>query len=218
MGGRGAGKTRAGAEWVRERVASGDARQIALVGPTLMDVREVMLTGPSGLLTIGTDAERPHYEPSRQRLTWPGGAVGHVFSAAEPERLRGPQFDTAWIDEIAAWTNAEDTWNMLQFGMRLGDAPRVMATTTPRPVALVHRLTGDASCAVTRGGTFRNSAALAPAFLEAVTRQYGGTRLGRQEIDGDLLEAAEGALWSAAMIECGPYRGAGGFRTRGSGD
>ena len=201
MGGRGAGKTRAGAEWLRAEIHAGRARRIALVGPTMNDVREVMIAGVSGLQAIGGAHERPSYEPSRRRLVWPNGAVGYAFSAEEPERLRGPQFDTAWVDELAAWPGGSETWDMLQFGLRLGDAPRIVATTTPRPVPLVKRLMADESCQVTRGGSALNRANLSDGFIAAMRAQYGSTRLARQELEGEYVEEAEGALFSLAQLD-----------------
>ncbi len=211
MGGRGAGKTRAGAEWVRGLVESGLVKRIALVGPTLHDVREVMIDGPSGLRAIAPDALRPTYEVTRRRLIWPPagaceGAVAFAFSAEDPDSLRGPQFDLAWCDEIGAWAKDVKTWDTLAFGMRLGPAPRIVATTTPRPRALVKLLAGKAEkkrsgVAITRAGTRENAANLAPDFVSALEEDYAGTELGRQELDGELIEDLEGALWSRAMIE-----------------
>lgn len=201
MGGRGAGKTRAGAEWLAGEIRAGRAKRIALVGPTMNDVREVMITGASGLASIGAQGERPEYEASRHRLVWPNGAVGYAFSAEEPERLRGPQFDAAWVDEVAAWNNAAATWDMLQFGLRLGDTPRLVATTTPKPVPIVKRLLADESCVVTRGASALNAANLASGFVEAMRSQYGSGSLGRQELDGELVENREGALFTLSMID-----------------
>ena len=211
MGGRGAGKTRAGAEWIRELVESGVAKRIALVGPSLHDVREVMIAGPSGLCAIGNDATRPKYEVTRRRLVWPAygkceGAVAFAFSAEDPDSLRGPQFDAAWCDEIGAWAKDLDTWKTLAFGMRLGAAPRIVATTTPRPRALVKMLAAKAAAerggvVMTQAATRANAQNLSPEFVEALEEDYGGTPLGRQELDGELIEDLEGALWTRAMIE-----------------
>ena len=203
MGGRGACKTRAGAEWVRQRVMEEGARRIALVAPTLNDAREVMIEGPSGLAHIGPEDERPLFFSSRRRLEWPNGAVGYVFSAEDPDSLRGPQFDTAWCDEIGAWAKDEATWDMLMFGLRLGDNPRVAATTTPRPSKLVKRLYQDPKVALTRGSTSDNLDFLGEGFVEAVKDAYGGTRMGRQELDGEMIEDREGALWARKTIEAG---------------
>lgn len=205
LGGRGAGKTRAGAEWVRAavmgRLGGPPAGRIALVGETLGDVRDVMIEGVSGLLAIHARGERPTWQPSRRRLIWPNGAVAQGFSAEDPEGLRGPQFDAAWADEIAKWRHAEATWDMLQFGLRLGERPRQVATTTPRPVPLVKRLLADPRTAATRASTAMNAAFLAPGFLEAVVGRYAGTRLGRQELDGELIEDRSDALWRRGAIE-----------------
>jgi phage terminase large subunit-like protein len=200
LAGRGFGKTRTGAELVRARVASGSARRIAFVAPTAADARNVMVEGESGILTISPSGERPFYEPSKRRLTWPNGAIATLFSADEPERLRGPQHDLAWCDELAAWRHPA-AWDMLMLGLRLGRDPRVVATTTPRPIHLVRMLLADPLVVVTRGRTVENRANLAAAFLEQIIRHYEGTRLGRQELDGELLEDVPGALWSRAMID-----------------
>ncbi|MEM6410116.1 MAG: terminase family protein [Pseudomonadota bacterium] len=202
MGGRGAGKTRAGAEFLQYAICRGGYKRAALVGPTLHDVREVMIEGPSGLIEVAAEKEdRPTYQPSRRRVIWPNGGEAHVFSAEDPDSLRGPQFDIAWCDEIAAWPRGEDVWDMLQMALRLGDHPRVMASTTPRPVPLVKRLLGDESVQVTRSATADNAANLAPDFLEALERQYGGSRLARQEIDGELIEDPDGALWTRSGLD-----------------
>ncbi len=203
LGGRGAGKTRAGAEWARFAALFGGCRRVALVGPTLGDVREVMIEGPSGLRRLDdeTGLDPPHYEVSRRRLVWPNGAEAHVFSAEDPDSLRGPQFDAAWCDEAAAWAHGVETWDMLQMGLRLGDDPRCMATTTPRPTPLIKRLIGEAGVAVTRSATGENAANLAPAFIRQIEATYGGTRLGRQELDGELIEDPDGALWRRALLD-----------------
>jgi predicted phage terminase large subunit-like protein len=200
MGGRGAGKTRAGAEWVRAQVAAG-AKRIALVGPAFQDVREVMLGGPSGLLSIGYPHERPSYEVSRRRVVWPGGAVGYAFSAEDPDGLRGPQFDAAWADEFAAWARPQETLDMLRLGLRLGSDPRLVITTTPRAIAAVRELIGASGVKVTRLPTVKNQFNLAPGFVEAMEAQYAGSHLARQELDGELVEDPEGALWTRALIE-----------------
>lgn len=200
LGGRGAGKTRAGAEWVRAQVAAG-ARRIALVGPAFQDVREVMLGGPSGLLALGPEPERPSYEVSRRRVVWPGGAVGYAFSAEDPDGLRGPQFDAAWADEFAAWARPQDTLDMLRLGLRLGADPRLVITTTPRAIAAVKSLIDAPGVVVTRLATVGNRHNLAPGFVEAMEAQYAGSHLARQELDGVLVEDPEGALWTRALIE-----------------
>jgi phage terminase large subunit-like protein len=207
LGGRGAGKTRLGAEWVRAQAygsrpyADRPAMQIALVGETEHDVREVMIEGPSGLLRACPRVERPVWIPSRRRLEWPSGAVGLAFSAEDPEQLRGPQFDAAWCDELAKWRHVDTTFDMLQFGLRLGVQPRQLITTTPRPIALLKRLLADPRAAVTRASTHANAAYLSPAFLDEVLARYAGTRLGRQEIDGEIIEDRADALWTRDLIE-----------------
>jgi phage terminase large subunit-like protein len=200
IAGRGFGKTRAGAEFVRHEIAVGRARRVALVGPTALDVRNVMVEGDSGLLNIGPRRKRPLYEPSKHRLTWKNGAIAEAFSADEPDRLRGPQHDLAWCDELAAWRYPA-AWDMLLFGLRLGRDPRVIVTTTPRPVKLIRALLADPKVAVTRGRTIENRANLAPAFLDAIVKRYEGTRLGRQELDAELLDDLPGALWTHALID-----------------
>lgn len=204
LGGRGAGKTRAGAEWVRALIhgeAGPQAGRIALVAETFTDVREVMVEGVSGLLAIHPRAERPRWEPTRRRLEWPNGAVAQGFSAEDPEALRGPQFDAAWCDELAKWRHAQATFDMLQFGLRLGARPRQMVTTTPRPTALIRALLADPRTAITRMGTAENAAHLAPGFLDTVVGRYAGTRLGRQELAGELIEDRPDALWNRAALE-----------------
>ena len=201
MAGRGFGKTRTGAEWVRG-IAEADGRaRIALVAATMAEARSVMVEGESGLLAIAPPARRPLWEPSLRRLRWPGGAAATLHAASEPEGLRGPQHSHAWCDEIGKWPYAIETWDNLAMGLRLGDRPRIVATTTPRPVPLVRRLAARDDVAVTGGRTEDNRDHLAADFLAAMEETYAGTRLGRQELDGELIEEAEGALWSRALIE-----------------
>jgi phage terminase large subunit-like protein len=201
LGGRGAGKTRAGAEWVRELALADPKACIALIGETEHDAREVMVEGVSGLFAVHRRHERPQWIPSRRRLEWKNGAVAQVFSAEDPESLRGPQFSAAWADELAKWRQAEATFDMLQFGLRLGGRPRQVITTTPRPIALLKRLLADARTAVTHAGTRSNAYNLAPAFIDTVLSRYHGTKLGRQEIDGEIVEERTDALWKRAQIE-----------------
>lgn len=201
LGGRGAGKTRAGAEWVRRKALADPHARIALVGEGEHETREVMVEGISGLLAVHRQAERPRWIPARRRLEWPNGAVAQLFSAEDPEGLRGPQFSAAWCDELAKWRQAEATFDMLQFGLRLGKRPRQVITTTPRPIALLKRLIADPRTAITRAGTAANAYNLAPAFLQTVLARYGGTQLGRQEIDGEIIEQRSDALWSRAHLE-----------------
>ena len=207
LGGRGAGKTRHGAEWVRALVhgaspyAEHGHLRIALVGENEHDVREVMIEGASGLLRMSPRAERPAWISSRRRLEWENGAVAQAFSADEPESLRGPQFDAVWCDELAKWRYAEAAFDTLQFALRLGERPRQLITTTPRPTPLIRRLLADPRTAVTRAATYANRLNLSPVFLDAVVARYAGTRLGRQEVDGELIEDRPDALWTRAMIE-----------------
>nr|WP_245410969.1 terminase family protein [Microvirga flavescens] len=207
LGGRGAGKTRTGAEWVRG-IALGEPDfaepalgRIALIGETFADARNVMVEGPAGILAVHSRRERPAWSPSLRKLEWANGAVAHVFSAEDPDSLRGPQFEAAWADELAKWRYVEETWDMLQFGLRLGTHPRQMVTTTPRPIPLIKRFLADPYVAVTRARTADNAANLAPAFLETVVGRYGGTRLGRQELDGEIIEDRPDALWNREQIE-----------------
>jgi len=206
LGGRGAGKTRAGAEWVRSMVEGsgpltpGAAGRVALVGETYDQVREVMVFGDSGIVACSPPDRRPVWQATRRRLVWPNGAEAQLYSGSDPEGLRGPQFDAAWVDELAKWPRAEAAWDMLQFALRLGEDPRACVTTTPRGVPVLRRLLAAPSTAVTRAPTSANRANLAPSFLTEVTARYGGTRLGRQELDGELLEQVDGALWSLAML------------------
>ncbi|MGB9141075.1 MAG: terminase family protein, partial [Aestuariivirga sp.] len=204
LGGRGAGKTRAGAEWVKA-MAMGTwgprAERIALVAPTFDEARLVMIEGKSGLLAIHDDGERPRYEPSKRQLTWPNGSVAHVFSAEEPDGLRGPQFDAAWCDELAKWKHAGAVWSMLSFALRLGENPRAVITTTPRPIPLLKQLLADSGIVISRMTTFDNSANLAKPFLDEVQARYGNTRLGRQELNGELIEEDPDALFPRDKIE-----------------
>lgn len=200
MAGRGFGKTRAGAEWVRLLAEEARGERIALVGATAADVRDVMIEGESGLLAISNPNFVPYYEPSRGRVTWPNGVIAKAFSAEEPDRLRGPQHDHAWCDELAAWRNPE-AWDMLQMGLRLGGDPRTVVTTTPKPVRLIRDLLQDTTVMVSRGTTYENRRHLAASFLRQVVKRYEGTRLGRQELEAELLLDPVGALWSRERIE-----------------
>ena len=209
MGGRGAGKTRAGSEWVRAQVEGatplgpGRARRVALVAETFDQGRDVMVMGDSGILACSPPDRRPVWEAGRRRLVWPNGATATVFSAHEPEALRGPQFDAAWADELAKWKKAEETWDMLQFALRLGRHPQQVVTTTPRNVGVLKAILRNASTVVTHAPTDANRAYLAESFLAEVEARYAGTRLGRQELEGVLLDDVEGALWATAAIEAG---------------
>jgi predicted phage terminase large subunit-like protein len=200
LAGRGWGKSRSGAEWVREQVTKHGARRVALVARTAADVRDVIVEGESGLLAISPESERPRWEPSRRRLTWPNGAIATTYSADVPDQLRGPQHDAAWADELAAWPYP-DAWRQLLFGLRLGADPRVVVTTTPRPTPIIRALVSERTTHVTRGRTLDNAANLAPQFLDAIVSQFQGTRLGRQELDGEILDDNPGALWRRSSID-----------------
>lgn len=202
MGGRGSGKTRAGAEWVHALACAAERSdlRIALVAETLGDAREVMVDGASGICRIAR-TKIPDFEVSRRRLVWPNGAVAQIFSSEDPESLRGPQFHFAWCDELAKWKHAQETFDMLQFGLRLGSDPRQLVTTTPRPVPVLKRLIADPSTHLVRMSTAANAGNLAPGFMAVLESRYGGTRLGRQEIAGELIEDRADALWKRADLE-----------------
>ncbi len=211
LAGRGFGKTRSGAEWVREKVKEGCSR-IAIVAATAADARDVMVEGESGIAAVcwehdvtheGEGMGRPKYEPSKRRLTWANGAQAILYSAEEPDRLRGPQHDAAWADEICAWQYGRDTWDMLQFGLRLGELPQCCLTTTPKPMALLRDVMLDAGTVVTGGSTYDNAANLAPGFMRAIAKKYEGTRLGRQELHAEILDDMQGALWQREWFDKG---------------
>jgi phage terminase large subunit-like protein len=201
--GRGFGKTRTGAEWVRELVESGAAGRIALIAPTAADCRDVIVEGPAGILAVSSPWCRPEYQPALRRLTWPNGAVASTFSAEEADRLRGPQHDAAWFDELAAFSNPSDVWDMAQFGLRLGTRPKWLVTTTPRPVRLLRELLAREGhdVVITRGSTFDNAANLASSFLKSIKAKYENTRLGCQELNAELLLDVPGALWTRDMLD-----------------
>lgn len=209
MAGRGFGKTRTGAEWVRMIASSQPKARIALVSSSLAEARAVMVEGESGLLAVCHPDHRPRYEPSLHRLRFRNGAQVQLFSAAEPESLRGPQHSHAWCDEIAKWPlsneRATRCWDNLLLGLRLGDDPRITVTTTPRAVPLVKRLVAQHAAedgvAISRGSTTDNEGNLPDRFLDAIASEFGATQLARQEIDGELLEDIEGALWTRTMLE-----------------
>lgn len=207
LGGRGAGKTRAGAEWVRAQAlglapfARDPVSRIALVGETYHDVRSVMVEGVSGVLAVHRRQERPEFFASRNEVVWPNGSIAQLFSAEDPDGLRGPQFGAAWCDELAKWRRAEDAWDMLQFALRLGTLPRAVVTTTPRANATLQRLLADATVALSRARTNDNAAHLAPSFLAEMERRYAGAELGRQELDGELIDELAGTLWQRTWID-----------------
>lgn len=197
LAGRGFGKTEAGAQWIRQRVKDG-ARSIALVAETQKDLEEVMV---ARLLKISPPDDMPKVRFKPVRITWPNGAVALGYNGTEPDQLRGPEFDTAWVDELAKYRYARETWDMLQFTMRSGLDPRVFVTTTPRPIPVLREIMADATTVITRGSTLDNAKNLAPAFMKAVVEKYAGTRLGRQELDAEMLDDVPGALWTRAMID-----------------
>lgn len=209
LGGRGAGKTRAGAEWVRAIVGERGARDqqdqtacaLALVAETYADAREVMIEGPSGIRAVAAPMDRPDYEASRRRLVWPNGAVAYAFSAEDPDGIRGYQFTNAWTDELCKWRYPEETWSNLQLALRLGERPRQIATTTPRPMGLLKRLMAAETTAMTRATTYDNRANLSDAFFSEIAAIYEGSAIGRQELLGELIDDTPGALWTWSMIE-----------------
>ena len=200
VAGRGFGKTRAGAEWIWTQARAHPGARIALVAASLDEVERVMVRGESGLLACARCDERPRWIASRGLLRFPSGAEAHAFSAEKPDKLRGPQHHFAWCDELAKWPNADDTWRNLMLGMRLGTRPRTVITTTPKPLPLLRKILAMKRCLVTGGHTTDNPH-LPADYIDAVTGLYGGTRLGRQELEGVLLEDFEGALWSRELIE-----------------
>lgn len=213
LAGRGFGKTRMGAEFVRAGVLSG-ARRIALVAQTAADARDVMVEGESGLLAVSWDKDRDHagkvigkpvYEPSKRRLTWPNGAIATTYSGDSPDQLRGPQSDLFWCDELAKFQYPVETWSNLEMGLRLGNNPRGIVTTTPRPIPIIRQLIKAESTHTTRGVTFDNLSNLAPSFRRTIA-SYEGTRLGRQELLGEVLDDVPGAMWTRDMLEEALYR------------
>lgn len=198
LAGRGFGKTRTGAEWTREQVKQFE--YVNLIAPTADDARDIMVEGESGILNICPPRERPHYVPSKRRLEWPNGARSLIFTADEPDRLRGKQHMRLWGDELAAW-RYPDAFDQAMFGLRLGSDPRALFTTTPRPVSVIRELLAAATTVITRGTTYENRENLAPAFLEQIISKYEGTRLGRQELNAELLEDNPAALWKRALLD-----------------
>lgn len=207
LAGRGFGKTRTGAETIRDWVcgktplSGGSCKRIALVAETGADARDVMVLGESGLLAVHPPEFRPSYHPSKRLVEWPNGAQAWLYNAVEPDQLRGPQHDGAWCDEMAKWRYMNDTWDQLQFGLRLGDHPRTIITTTPRPLPLIRKLIKDPNVAVTRGATWDNAANMPQSFIREIEDKYSGTRLGRQELEGEILDDIPGALWSREIID-----------------
>ena len=201
LAGRGFGKTRTGAEWIRSQVEDKKARRIALVARTTDEAQSVMIEGESGIINISPHWNMPTYEPSKRKLTWPNGAFALVFSSHEPDQLRGPQFDAAWCDELASWEYPDETWDNLSFALRLGRRPRSVVTTTPKTIELVRSLPNRPGVHVTRGSTYENQDNLPPAYFTQLIEQYDGTRLGRQEIYAELIDEDEDALWKREWIE-----------------
>ncbi len=201
LAGRGFGKTRTGAETIRGWIMSGKCRRIALISGTESDVRRVMIEGESGLLNVGPAKDRPKYIPSLGKLVWPNGAVAQIFSADQYQQLRGPQFDGAWIDELAKFRYPQEVWDQLSFGLRLGENPQCIITTTPRPINLIQHMLKDEDVVVTRGSTFDNADNLSPAFIKTIKKNYDGTRLGAQELYGEVLSQTEGALWTHEQLD-----------------
>ncbi len=199
LAGRGSGKTRAAAEWIIEEVRGG-AKKLAILGATAADVRDVQVEGPSGILACSPPDFCPHYEPSKRRLTWPNGAAATLFSAERPDRLRGPQFEKGWVDELAAHKYPA-AFDHFKFGLRLGTKPQAVISTTPRPIRAIKELTADPDCVISRGSTYDNRANLAPSFYRSIISRYEGTTLGRQEIYAEILEELPGALWKRAAID-----------------
>lgn len=202
LAGRGFGKTRTGAETIRDWVcgdtplSKGRCSRIALVAETAADARNVMVLGESGLLAVHPPEFRPIYQSSLRTVTWPNGAIATLYNATEPDQLRGPQHDGAWCDELAKWKLMQESWDQLQFGLRLGDFPRTVVTTTPRPLPLIRKLVNDPRVAVTRGATWDNASNMPDSFIKEIEDKYSNTRLGRQELEGEILEDIPGALWS----------------------
>jgi phage terminase large subunit-like protein len=198
LAGRGFGKTRSGAEWVRAQVCGstplgrGRCRHVALVAETAADARDVMVgdgrgnDAAAGLLQVHPRDFRPIYEPSKRRLTWPNGAIASIYNATEPDQLRGPSHDAAWCDELAKWRYPQETWDNLEFGMRAGTHPRIVVTTTPKPIRTLKEIIADPGTVVTRGSTYENVGNLSEKFIARVVRKYQGTRLGRQELDAEM--------------------------------
>lgn len=207
LAGRGWGKTKTGSETIRDLVCGstpmgkGQYKHIALVAETSGDARDVMVEGPAGILVCHPKDFRPKFEPSKRRLTWPNGAVATLYNAVEPDQLRGPQHDLLWGDEVAKWRYMQETWDQAQMGLRLGEHPRQIITTTPRPLPLIRKLLNDPTTFVTRGRTWDNSDNLAAPFLKQIRERYEGTRLGRQELEGEVLDDIPGALWSRDSID-----------------
>lgn len=201
LAGRGFGKTRTGAETIRKLVMEGKAKRIALIGGSIHEVINVMLQGESGIITISPKAEQPKLNTSTNTILWPNGARGYLVGATQPEKLRGPQFDAAWVDELAKFRVAESVWNQLMLGLRLGENPKCIVTTTPKPTPLIKRLLNDQNTVVTRGTTFDNKDNLSHLYFDQIIKQFESTSLGAQELYGEMLTQEAGALWQRSMIK-----------------
>lgn len=200
LAGRGFGKTRSAAEFVRDEVHNNKVHRVGFVARTPAEARDVMIQGESGILAITPKSERPDYIPSRRCLEWPNGAKALVFSSQEPDQLRGPQFELTWGDEIRTWYYPQETWDNLLFGLRVGRHPRAVVTTTPSPIPTIKKLVKSPDVVITRGTTYENRSNLSPSFYSQIISRYEGTRLGRQEINAEMLEDVEGALWNHTNI------------------
>jgi len=202
MSGRGFGKTRVGAEFVNSLAKTGNIKLIALIGKTPADVRDTMIeVGESGILAISPPWFKPNYEPSKRRLTYPNGAIAIIYSGEEPDQLRGPQHGAAWVDELCKFAHPQETWDNLMLGLRIGDNPQVVVTTTPRPIPTIKMIASDPTTVITRGHTLDNKANLSPSYLKYILGKYEGTRLGRQELAGEILDDNPNALWQRAKID-----------------
>lgn len=201
LAGRGWGKTRVGSEWVRDTAKKYPGCRIALVGETAADARKVMIAGDSGILSVSPPDFMPEYFPTNRQLKWPNGSIAETYNATQPDQLRGPQHHFAWCDEIAKWEYMQDSWDQLQFGLRLGDKPKALVTTTPRPLPLIRQLLNEPKTYVTRGATLDNKDNLAESTVKFLYERYSGTRLGRQELEGEVLDDVPGALWSRTKID-----------------
>jgi len=201
LAGRGFGKTRTGAETVRRWIESGQVKRIALVAETAADARDVMVEGESGILAISPKKNKPIYEPSKRRLTWPNGAIATTYSGDDPDQLRGPQHDKAWVDELAKMQYAQETWDNLELGLRLGTNPQCIITTTPRPIKIIKELIKDTQVVVTTGSSYENISNLASSFVQRVIKKYEGTRIGQQELHAKILDDTPGALWNRDILE-----------------
>jgi phage terminase large subunit-like protein len=202
MAGRGFGKTLSGSSWINGEVEAG-VRRVALVGATERDVRATMVEGPSGILATAPSWNRPVWESSKRKLTWPNGAIGNCYSSEQPDRLRGPEHEIGWLDELAAFEQLDETYTMFSMGLRVGKRPRAMISTTPRPLPLIKALVkrDGQDVVVVRGATYANRANLAPSFFETIIRKYENTRIGRQELNAELLLDTPGALWTYDLCE-----------------